>query len=72
MPFAALSLSGTVTRLTANLAKHGITFEAACEAFFDPFLHVVDAEDVDNELRESLIGATRQLASALPSSSRSE
>lgn len=72
MPFAALSFEWDSDKADANLAKHGITFEAACEAFFDPFLHVVDAEDVDNELRESLIGATRQLASALPSSSRSE
>lgn len=27
----------------ANAAKHGVTFETTCEAFFDPFLSLTDA-----------------------------
>ena len=27
----------------ANLAKHGVAFETAAEAFFDPFLRLADA-----------------------------
>ena len=43
----------------ANLHKHGLSFESACEAFFDPFLVVLeDVEAVGNELREKLIGMT--------------
>ena len=41
-----------------NFQKHGLSFEAACEAFFDPFIRVVDVEDVDEESRESIIGMT--------------
>ena len=40
-----------------NLQKHGVSFEKACEVFFDPFLSVVDASD-DAELREAAIGLT--------------
>ena len=43
----------------ANLHKHGLSFVSACEAFFDPFLVVLeDVEAVGNELREKLIGMT--------------
>lgn len=38
-----------------NAAKHGITFEAAAEAFFDPFLQVVDASSSE-ESRDAIIG----------------
>ncbi|MBW7919554.1 MAG: BrnT family toxin [Anaerolineales bacterium] len=40
----------------ANLRKHGISFEQACEAFFDPFLNRLEDEIVDNELRERFLG----------------
>ena len=30
-------------KATANLAKHGVSFEEACEAFLDPFYHLYDA-----------------------------
>jgi len=44
----------------ANLHKHDLSFESACEAFFDPFLVVLeDVESVGEELREKLIGMTR-------------
>lgn len=39
-----------------NLAKHdGIGFPRAAEAFFDPFLNVVDAER-NQEARDAIIG----------------
>lgn len=43
-----------------NPFKHkGITFEQAVEAFFDPFLVVVDASRND-EARDAIIGMDRQ------------
>ena len=39
----------------ANRSKHGVTFEQAAEAFFDPFLRVVDASD-EEEARDAIIG----------------
>ena len=45
-------------KAAANLRKHKVSFETACEAFFDPFLHVVDAGIVEGELREAVIGMT--------------
>jgi uncharacterized DUF497 family protein len=41
-----------------NLRKHDITFELACEAFFDPFVLYLDDEVVEGELRETIIGLT--------------
>ncbi|HEY2344623.1 MAG TPA: BrnT family toxin [Xanthomonadaceae bacterium] len=38
-----------------NRQKHGLDFEQATEAFFDPFLRVVDASRND-EARDKLIG----------------
>ncbi len=43
-------------KATANNRKHSITFELACEAFFDPFVCYLDDETVDGELRETIIG----------------
>ncbi len=42
-------------KASSNLKKHGIRFEHACEAFFDPFLRQVDASPAD-EAREAVIG----------------
>jgi hypothetical protein len=39
-----------------NLQKHGISFETACEAFLDPFVQSIAVEEVDEELREAIIG----------------
>ena len=39
-----------------NLRKHKVSFETACEAFFDPILRVVDAGVV--EAREAVIKMT--------------
>ncbi len=38
-----------------NVHRHGIRFEQAAEAFFDPFLRVVDASRND-ETRDAVIG----------------
>jgi hypothetical protein len=44
-----------VDKAVANLRKHGIAFEQAAEAFFDPFLKVVDASRHE-EARDAIIG----------------
>jgi len=44
-------------KATANVVKHGVKFEMACEVFFDPFLHVEDAT-ADEERRDAVIGLT--------------
>ncbi len=41
-----------------NLSKHNVTFELACEAFFDPFVCYLDDEIVGTELRERIVGLT--------------
>ena len=41
-----------------NLSKHRISFEIACQAFFDPFFYVLDAGIVDGKEREAVIGMT--------------
>jgi hypothetical protein len=43
-----------------NLGKHdGVTFQQAAEAFFDPFLVVVDASRNDED-RDAIIGMDRR------------
>ena len=41
-----------------NILNHGIEFEVACEAFFDPFVCTLEEEVHRNEVRETLIGMT--------------
>ncbi len=45
-------------KAAANLRKHKVSFEISCEAFFDPFLYVVDAGVVEGEQRDAVIGMT--------------
>jgi hypothetical protein len=45
-------------KAATNLRKHGIAFESACEAFFDPFVRWIDSQMVDGEERERVIGMT--------------
>lgn len=40
-----------------NERKHGISFELACEAFFDPFLRLLDA-GTEGETRDAVLGFT--------------
>jgi uncharacterized DUF497 family protein len=32
-----------VGKAKVNLRKHGVSFETACEVFFDPFVRLIDA-----------------------------
>ena len=43
------------TKAAANLRIHGILFEQATEAFFDPFLKLIDASRHE-EARDAIIG----------------
>ncbi len=36
-------------KAVSNLTKHGVSFETACEAFFDSFFVVTDADIVEGE-----------------------
>jgi uncharacterized DUF497 family protein len=42
----------------SNLRKHGVSFEAACEIFFDPFIQLLHSQAIGGEERESAIGMT--------------
>ncbi len=42
----------------ANFRKHEVSFELACEAFFDPFVCYLEEEIVEGEQRETIIGLT--------------
>lgn len=44
----------------ANIEKHGVDFEVACETFFDPFVLVLENEHHGHEVRDTLIGMTLQ------------
>lgn len=44
----------------ANIEKHGISFETACEAFFDPFVVAYEKQQATGEFREVLLGLTTQ------------
>jgi uncharacterized DUF497 family protein len=43
-------------KAATNVRKHGVSFNVACEVFFDPFLRYLEDEMVDGELRETIIG----------------
>ncbi len=45
-------------KAATNLRKHKVTFELACESFFDPFICYLDDEIVGSELRERIVGLT--------------
>ena len=40
------------------MEKHNISFEKACESFFDPFVYFTKSELQDGEMRDSIIGMT--------------
>jgi uncharacterized DUF497 family protein len=50
-----ISFVWSQTKAQENLRKHGVAFGQAAEAFFDPFLRVVDASS-DDEARDAIIG----------------
>jgi uncharacterized DUF497 family protein len=45
-------------KAAANRRKHGVDFEQACEAFFDPFVRAVDPGRESDEAREAIVGMT--------------
>ena len=45
-------------KAATNVRKHDVSFEVACEVFFDPFLYYLEDKMVAGELRETLIGMT--------------
>ena len=45
-------------KAAANLRKHKVRFELACEAFFDPFVCYLDEEIVGSEFRQRIVGLT--------------
>lgn len=49
-------------KATANRSKHGVDFETACQAFFDPFFLTLDAGVHSGEGRQAVIGMTAQWA----------
>jgi uncharacterized protein len=53
-----LSLSGDSRKAASNLKKHAVSFEEACEVFFDPFLCVLEDKGEAGEPREAIIGLT--------------
>lgn len=44
-------------KASANLVKHSVSFEKACQVFFDPLVCLQDASD-DGEQRDAAIGLT--------------
>ena len=44
-------------KASINAGKHGISFESACEVFFDPFVRLVEASAGEEE-RDAAIGLT--------------
>lgn len=55
MSCAGRSLNGTPRKAAINLRKHNVTFQEACEVFFDPFFCLVDST-AEDEAREGAIG----------------
>lgn len=46
-----------VDKAAANLVKHEVSFETACEVFFDPFVRLMEAGAAE-EWRDAAIGYT--------------
>ena len=44
-----------VEKASTNVSKHGVSFEVACQVFFDPFIRIEDASDGE-EQRDAAIG----------------
>src|SRR5215813_5778730 len=40
-------------KVEINLRKHGVSFDAACEIFFDPLIHLHRSEMLGGEKRET-------------------
>ena len=42
----------------SNYRKHGVSFEVACDVFFDPFIRLLRSDLIGGEEREAAIGMT--------------
>ncbi len=40
----------------SNVRRHGVSFELACDVFFDPFVHLLRSDLIGGEERETAIG----------------
>jgi uncharacterized DUF497 family protein len=47
-------------KASSNVSKHGVSFEMACQVFFDRFVRLEDA-GVEEEHRDAAIGMTEDL-----------
>jgi uncharacterized DUF497 family protein len=45
-------------KASSNIGKHGVSFEVACQVFFDPFIRIEDAS-AGGEQRDAAIGSRR-------------
>ena len=59
--FRAVTFEWDAAKADANLVRHGVPFELACEAFFDPFAQIVDAAE-PYEARDAVIGRAESQA----------
>jgi len=59
--YAGRRFSWNSEKALANLKKHGVRFEQACEVFGDPFFRLIDAT-TDDEARDAVLGLTEDLA----------
>jgi uncharacterized protein len=55
--YAGQSFCWDVEKARTNFIKHGVRFEQACEVFFDPFVHLLDAA-AEDEARDAVLGLT--------------
>jgi len=57
--YEGLEFVWDVHKAAANIEKHGVRFEQACEVFLDPLARLVDA-GVEDEARDALLGEATQ------------
>jgi len=55
-PLQGIEFEWDENKARSNLDKHGVAFEEATEAFFDPFYQTGDASADNDEQRNFLIG----------------
>ena len=55
-PLQGIEFEWDENKARSNLDKHGVAFEEAAEAFFDPFYQTGDASADNDEQRDFLIG----------------
>ncbi len=55
--YEGLEFIWDVKKAAANITKHGVRFEQACQVFLDPLARIVDA-GVEDEARDALLGVT--------------